>query len=421
MRILILGGDGYLGWPQSLYLSKQGHQIAIFDNLARRHFDLEHGFDSLLPIHTIQTRVDTWKQLTGQSIELFIGDALDYDDLSAAFQKFQPEAIVDFAEQRSAPYSMIDRKHAVYTQTNNVIGTLNLLYAIKEFAPDAHLVKLGTMGEYGTPNIDIEEGFIEIEHKGRKDVLPYPKQPGSFYHLTKVHDSHNIMFCCKIWGLRSTDLNQGVVYGVHTEETRLDPRLATRYDYDQVYGTALNRFCAQAAVGYPLSVYGKGQQTRGYINILDTMRCIELTLLNPPATGEYRVFNQITEQFSVQELAERVTVLGQTLGLDPSIEAIPNPRVEAEQHYYHATYTRLRDLGLQPHLLTDEVLLDLLQTAITQRSRIDRQLIAPTVNWRHTSNVVAQQQAEDQASSKADKRPVEIVYSSDHEKEPRTL
>lgn len=410
MRILILGGDGYLGWPQSMYLSKQGHQVALFDNLVRRHFDLEHGFDSLLPIYSIQTRVETWKKLTGLSIELFIGDVLDYGDLSAVFQKFQPEAIVDFAEQRSAPYSMIDRKHAVYTQTNNVIGTLNLLYAIKEFSPDAHLVKLGTMGEYGTPNIDIEEGFIEIEHKGRKDVLPYPKQPGSFYHLTKVHDSHNIMFCCKIWGLRSTDLNQGVVYGVHTDETRLDPHLATRYDYDQVYGTALNRFCAQAAVGYPLSVYGKGQQTRGYINIIDTMRCIELALLNPAAPGEYRVFNQITEQFSIQELAERVTVLGQRLGLDPTIEAVPNPRVEAEQHYYNAVYTQLRDLGLRAHLLTDEVLLDLLQTAITHRDRIDHQLIAPTVNWRHTTNTVTHQQAEPQVSE----RPVEVVYSSDH-------
>lgn len=416
MRILILGGDGYLGWPQSMYLSKQGHQVALFDNLVRRHFDLEHGFDSLLPIHSIQTRVETWKKLSGHSIELFIGDVLDYTDLSAAFQKFQPEAIVDFAEQRSAPYSMIDRKHAVYTQTNNVIGTLNLLYAIKEFSPDAHLVKLGTMGEYGTPNIDIEEGFIEIEHKGRKDVLPYPKQPGSIYHLSKVHDSHNIMFCCKIWGLRSTDLNQGVVYGVHTDETRLDPRLATRYDYDQVYGTALNRFCAQAAVGYPLSVYGKGQQTRGYINIIDTMRCIELALLNPPEPGEYRVFNQITEQFSIQELAERVTMLGQRLGLDPTIEAVPNPRVEAEQHYYNAVYTQLRDLGLRAHLLTDEVLLDLLQTAITHRDRIDRQLIAPTVNWRNTTNAVTHQQAEPQVSE----RPVEVVYSSDHEREQRT-
>lgn len=400
MRILILGGDGYLGWPQSMYLSRRGHHVAIFDSLARRHFDLEHGYDSLLPITTIQARVEAWRALTGCAMELFIGDVLDYDMLSEVFQKFQPEAIVDFAEQRSAPYSMIDRKHAVYTQTNNVIGTLNLLYAIKEFCPAAHLVKLGTMGEYGTPNIDIEEGFIEIEHNGRKDVLPYPKQPNSFYHLTKVHDSHNIMFCCKIWGLRSTDLNQGIVYGVHTDETQLDPRLATRYDYDQVYGTALNRFCAQAVAGHPLSVYGKGQQIRGYINIRDTMRCIELTLLNPPAQGEYRVFNQITEQFSILEVAERVVRLGQTQGLDPVIEAIANPRVEAEQHYYHAVYTRLRDLGLQPHLLTDEVLLDLLQTALDHRGRIDRRLIAPTVNWRKAANMVAHRHAGAQPNDK---------------------
>lgn len=388
MRILILGGDGYLGWPQSMYLSIRGYHVAIFDNLSRRHFDLEHGFDSLLPIASLHSRVQTWKEITGCPLEFFIGDTTDYEALSAAFQRFQPDAVVDFAEQRSAPYSMIDREHAVYTQYTNVIGTLNLLYALKEFRPHAHLVKLGTMGEYGTPNIDIEEGFLEITHKGRTDLLPFPKQPGSFYHLTKVHDSHNIMFCCKIWGLRSTDLNQGVVYGVHTDETQLDPRLATRYDYDHIYGTALNRFCAQAAIGHPLTVHGKGRQTRGYIHIKDTMRCIELTLLNPPFEGEYRVFNQITEQFSIQELAERVAALGQTLGLSVTIDSLPNPRVEAEQHYYNATYTHLRDLGLQPHLLTDEVLLGLIQTALERRERIDSRFIAPTVNWRNVTNKV---------------------------------
>ncbi len=757
MRILILGGDGYLGWPQAMYLSLRGHHVAIFDNLARRHFDLEHGFDSLLPIASLHSRVQTWKEITGCPLEFFIGDTTDYEALSAAFQRFQPEAVVDFAEQRSAPYSMIDRKHAVYTQYTNVIGTLNLLYALKEFSPHAHLVKLGTMGEYGTPNIDIEEGFLEITHKGRTDILPYPKQPGSFYHLcyddqtevltragwklfkdltggdeiatrqlddphiafakpiahtaylyegpmycleqrridlcvtpnhrmvtsykrrdgteamrfeeakdilgkynryhltsmwegeeratftlpgyywlgknkpptpaielpmddwlkflgwyiaegtvdgkwrkrapnriyinqkigvhseevnavfekiaaalgcthsvylfkdrdqeahflfctqlavylaqlgnsitkyiphellslssrqlrilfeammtgdgmwmdrdrhygryytsskqladdiqelaiklglsatvshqdrtegtgwakhaeyrvnftkttlfqvnqhpddpndwfedyagmvyccevpgdgiilvrrngkpiwcgnSKVHDSHNIMFCCKIWGLRSTDLNQGVVYGVHTGETQLDPRLATRYDYDHIYGTALNRFCAQAAIGHPLTVHGKGRQTRGYIHIKDTMRCIELTLLNPPVEGEYRVFNQITEQFSVQELAERVAALGQTLGLSVTIDSLPNPRVEAEQHYYNATYTHLRDLGLQPHLLTDEVLLGLIQTALERRERIDSRFIAPTVNWRNATNKVDPQASEVRARRK---------------------
>ena len=264
--------------------------------------------------------------------------------VSSVFHEFQPEAVVHFAEQRSAPYSMIDRKHAIFTQTNNIVGTLNTLYAIKEFVPDCHLVKLGTMGEYGTPNIDIEEGFIEIHHNGRSDILPYPKQPGSMYHLSKVHDSHNIMFCCKIWGIRATDLNQGIVYGVETDETRLDPRLATRFDYDQVFGTALNRFCVQAAANYPLTVYGQGQQTRGYINLRDTIKCIELAIAAPPNEGEYRVFNQITEQFSLNELADMVVKQSAPLGLmlKPSISLIRASK--QKKHYYNVTHSRLLNL-----------------------------------------------------------------------------
>ncbi len=389
MRILILGGDGYLGWPQALSLSSQGHDVTILDNLARRHFDLEHGFDSLLPIQTLHERVAVWKAISGHHIQIHIADTTDYEALATVFRDVQPEAVVDFAEQRSAPYSMIDRKHAVFTQTNNVVGTLNVLYAIKDFAPDCHLVKLGTMGEYGTPNIDIEEGFIEIHHKGRSDVLPFPKQPNSFYHLSKVHDSHNIMFCCKIWGIRATDLNQGIVYGFETDETAQDARLATRFDYDQIYGTALNRFCIQAAVGYPLSVYGSGQQTRGYINLRDTIRCIELAIASPPQAGEYRVFNQITEQFSLVELAEMVVKQSNHFGLEAQLEYLPNPRLEAEQHYYNATHTRLIELGLQPHLLNEDVLASLIRCAIDCRERVDKNLIMPTVNWRKTENEVS--------------------------------
>ena len=388
MRILVLGGDGYLGWPQALYFSQKGHEVAIFDNLKRRYFDLEHGFNSLLPIETLQERVGVWQDMSGRTIDVYIGDAMEYDVLAEAFQTFQPEAVIHFAEQRSAPYSMIDRKHAVFTQVNNVVGTLNVLYAIKEFAPNCHLVKLGTMGEYGTPNIDIEEGFIEIEHKGRTDVLPFPKQPPSFYHLSKVHDSHNIMFCCKIWGIRATDLNQGVVYGVETDETSRDARLATRFDYDQVYGTALNRFCIQAAAGYPLTVYGKGGQTRGYINIRDTIRCIELAVLSPAEPGEYRVFNQITEQFSLLELAEMVVRQSKTLGLRAEVAYLPNPRIEQEQHYYNAVHTKLIDLGLEPHLLHETLLESLMKLAIQYKDRIDPQLMAPTVNWRNTTNAL---------------------------------
>jgi UDP-sulfoquinovose synthase len=388
MRILIAGGDGYLGWPQVLYLSDKGHEIIIFDNLMRRHFDLQQGYDSLIPISSIHERIAAWQEVSGRQIPLVVGDMMDYEAIAEVFRAFRPEAVVHFAEQRSAPYSMIDRKHAVFTQTNNVIGTLNLLYAIKEFAPDCHLVKLGTMGEYGTPNIDIEEGFIEIHHKGRSDVLPFPKQPSSFYHLSKVHDSHNIMFCCKIWGLRATDLNQGIVYGVETDETVQDARLATRFDYDQIYGTALNRFCVQAAAGYPLTVYGKGQQIRGYINLRDTIRCIELAINAPPAEGEYRVFNQLTEQFSLSELADMVVKQSRRIGLEARIGHLANPRVEAEQHYYNAAHTRLIDLGLEPHFLDDSVFLSLIGLAIKNRTRIDHSLILPTVSWRTTRNEV---------------------------------
>jgi UDP-sulfoquinovose synthase len=285
---------------------------------------------------------------------------------------------------------MIDREHAVYTQYNNVIGNLNLLYAMKEYAPECHLVKLGTMGEYGTPNIDIEEGFIEIHHNGRTDTLPFPKQPGSFYHLSKVHDSHNIHFACRIWGLRATDLNQGVVYDVQTEETEMHPDFATRYDYDQVYGTALNRFCVQAAVGHPLTVYGGGGQTRGHINIKDTVRCIELAINNPAKAGEFRVFNQITEWFSVNGLAELVTRVGNEMGLNVTTAPIENPRVELEQHYYNVKHTKLLDLGLQPHLLNDDVLRHLIQVAVDNRDRINPNQILPTVSWRKTANIVGQ-------------------------------
>jgi UDP-sulfoquinovose synthase len=388
MRILVLGGDGYLGWPQAMYFSLKGHDVSVVDNFMRRQSDLEFGFDSLVPIQTLHNRVKAWEEVTGRRIEIFAGDVQDYNFLSRVFQQTQPEAVIHFAEQRTAPYSMLDREHAVFTMQNNVIGTLNVLYAIKEFAPECHLVKLGTMGEYGTPNIEIEEGFIEIEHKGRKDILPFPKQPGSFYHLTKVHDSHNIMFTCRVWGIRATDLNQGVVYGIETEETRLDPRLATRYDYDQIYGTVLNRFCCQAAIGYPLSVYGEGGQTRGYINIQDTVRCVELATLNPPKAGEYRVFNQITEQFSVQEIAQMIYQESNKLGYPVRIEPISNPRIELEHHFYKVNATKLIDLGLEPHYLRDSLVDSLIVVAHELRDRVDLRLIAPTVRWANVHNEV---------------------------------
>jgi UDP-sulfoquinovose synthase len=397
-----VGGDGYLGWPQSMYLSRQGHHVGIIDNLARRAWDLDGGTHSLTPIRTLPERITLWKRLTGRQIEMYIGDIGDFDFLAEIVSQFSPDAIVHFGEQRSAPYSMIDREHAVFTQTNNVVGTLNLLYAIKEFCPEAHLVKLGTMGEYGTPNIDIEEGFIEITHNGRKDVLPYPKQPGSFYHLSKVHDSHNIMFACKTWGIRSTDLNQGIVYGVKTNETILDDGLATRFDYDGIWGTVLNRYCVQAAIGKPLTVYGRGGQTRGLLNIRDTLRCIDLAILKPPKAGEYRVFNQFTEQFNILDLANLIQRIGSRKGLRVTIDHLPDPRVESEQHYYNAKHTKLLDLGLVPHNLSDVLLDTLMDVAIQYRENVREESLQPRVNWRSTRNLSSYQTTRLPAAELAD-------------------
>lgn len=381
MKVLVIGGDGYCGWATALYLSNRGYEVGILDSLVRRYWDLELGVETLTPITPIKQRLQRWQDLTGKSIDLFVGDINNYDFLHQALHKFAPDAIVHFGEQRSAPFSMIDREHAVLTQVNNVVGTLNLLYAMREF-PDCHLVKLGTMGEYGTPNIDIEEGYITIEHNGRKDTLPYPKQPGSMYHLSKVHDSHNIHFACRIWGLRATDLNQGVVYGVLTEETGMDELLINRLDYDGIFGTALNRFCIQAAIGHPLTVYGQGGQTRGFLDIRDTVRCVEIAIANPADAGEFRVFNQFTEQFSVGDLAMMVKKAGQSLGLSVEINNIDNPRVEKEKHYFNAKNTNLLNLGLQPHYLSEALLDSLLNFAIKYQHRVDRNQILPKVSWR---------------------------------------
>ena len=382
MKVLVIGGDGYCGWATALYLSNRGYEVGILDSMVRRHWDLQLQVETLTPIAPIQQRLQRWKDLTGKSIDLYVGDITNYDFLSKTLRDFEPESIVHFGEQRSAPFSMIDREHAVLTQVNNVVGTLNILYAMKEDFPDCHLVKLGTMGEYGTPNIDIEEGYITIEHNGRKDTLPYPKQPGSFYHLSKVHDSHNIHFACKIWGLRATDLNQGVVYGVLTDETGMDELLLNRLDYDGVFGTALNRFCIQAAIGHPLTVYGKGGQTRGFLDIRDTVRCMEIAISQPAEPGQFRVFNQFTEMFSVADLAMMVKKAGVAMGLDVEINNLDNPRVELEEHYFNAKNTNLLDLGLQPHFLSDSLLDSLLNFAIKYKERVDKNQILPKVSWR---------------------------------------
>jgi UDP-sulfoquinovose synthase len=383
MRILVLGGDGYLGWPTALHLSNLGHEVAVNDNFARRGYDEEMGVESLVPIATLDERLATWTEVSGKTISKYVGDLCDPAFTHEMVADFSPEAIVHFAEQRAAPYSMIDQAHSVYTQTNNVVGNLNVMYAIADTDIDIHLVKLGTMGEYGTPNIEIEEGWLEVEHNGRKDRMLYPKRPGSFYHCSKVHDSVNIEFGCRIWGMRATDLNQGVVYGADTEQTKLDPRLQTRFDYDGVFGTVLNRMVIQAVLGHPLTVYGDGSQTRGLINIVDTVECIRLACETPAERGEFRVFNQMTESLSVRQIAE--TIAAEFPG-EVTIDHVENPRVELEGHYYNVKHSALEDLGLNPTLLSMTLIDHLFDVVERYKDRVDTAAIMPTVKWRSTTS-----------------------------------
>jgi UDP-sulfoquinovose synthase len=381
MRVLILGGDGYLGWPTALRFSARGHEVAVVDNFSRRRWVDEAGSDSLTPIGGLEQRVKAWRETSGEQIRSYSGSVEDGDFLDGVVAETRPEAVIHYGEQPSAPYSMISRERAVETQHTNVIGTLNLLFSLRDHVPECHLVKLGTMGEYGQPDIDIEEGYIEIEHKGRKDTLPFPKLPGSLYHCSKVHDSTNIHFACRTWGLRATDLNQGVVYGIETEETAGDERLITRFDYDEIFGTVLNRFCVQAVIGHPLTVYGSGGQTRGFLNIRDTLNCVELAATNPADAGEFRVFNQFTEQFSVLELAELVKHAAEHLGYSVEIQHCDNPRVEKEEHYYNAIHTKLLDLGLEPTLLGEELVESIIHAIERYKGNVIESSIDPHTRW----------------------------------------
>lgn len=382
MKILVLGGDGYLGWPTAMHFAASGDEVWIADNFAKRKWELEDGIEPLLPTPTLHRRVQCWNTSgSGSEIRMKVGDLINHRFVYNLFREVQPDTIVHYAEQPSAPYSMQSRAAAVMTQHNNVIGNLNLLFAMQRHCPDAHLIKLGTMGEYGTPNIDIEEGWLDLEHNGRKDRLLYPKKAGSFYHLSKVHDSHNIEFACRIWGIRATDLNQGVVYGIETDQTVLQDELRTSFHYDHVFGTVLNRFLVQAVRGLPLTVYGKGGQTRGFLNIRDTLACVELAARNPGQNGEFRVFNQFTEQFTVKQLAEKTVAAGIRAGLAVTIDHLDNPRVELEEHYYNAKNTALTDLGLQPNLLTDGVMDNMLATVRRHVDRVNTDIITPQIRW----------------------------------------
>lgn len=383
MKICILGGDGYLGWPTAMHFSARGHDVMVVDNMAKRGWEAEVGATPLEPVPSMQERARHWRQKKFRHIETVIGNIADDGQLMRDIcHDFQPDAIIHYGEQPSAPYSMLNQENAVYTQCNNVVGTLNIMFAMREHCPHSHLVKLGTMGEYGTPNIDIEEGWLDITHNGRKDRVLYPKKPHSLYHLSKVHDSHNLEFASRMWDFRVTDLNQGVVYGIDTDEIGDDPELRTSFHYDDIFGTVLNRFVVQAVIGMPLTVYGSGNQIRGYLNIRDTLRCIELAVAKPAGLGEFRVFNQFTEQFSIMELARLVQESAAAHGLKVEIQHLRNPRVEQEKHYYHAVHSGLQDLGLEPHLLNGKVIGHMLEKAINAASRINEASILPKVDWK---------------------------------------
>lgn len=381
MRVLILGGDGYLGWATAMNFSRKGFEVAVVDNYFRRRACTELNREPLIPVPNLHQRAALWKAISGCDISVRIGDVCDYPFLLSVFEGFAPEAVVHYAEQPAAPYSMRGHREAVFTLTNNLVSTANVIHAVKAHNIGCHIVKLGTMGVYGTPNIDIEEGYLEVSHKGRSHTFLYPRTPGSLYHLTKVQDGDMLYFYCRMWGIRVTDLNQGPVYGIHTEESRQDPRLIPIFNYDDIFGTVLNRFLVQAAAGVPLTVYGRGGQTRGYLNIMDTIACVELSLRHPAAAGQYRVFNQFVETFSVNDLAARVQEAGKELGLEVMVKNIPNPRLEAEEHYYNPAHTGLMSLGLEPHYLTKEVLTDMLQVVLQHKEAINQALIFPEVTW----------------------------------------
>lgn len=382
MRILILGGDGYLGWPTAMSFAAKGHDVFVIDNYLRRNIALQTQSEALIPTPNLHNRAAIFQSISSYQIRVEIGDVTDFRTMSRIFEDFQPEAVVHYAEQPSAPYSMIGFDEAKLTLNNNLNATFNLIMAVLEYAPDCHIIKLGTMGEYGTPNIDIEEGWIEIEHKGRSDKFLFPRQAGSLYHTTKVLDTDLLWFYVRTFGIRVTDLMQGPVYGLSTNESVQDDRLLPNFHYDDIFGTVVNRFLVQAVAKVPLTVYGKGGQVRGYLNLKDTLQCIELAINNPAKKGQLRILNQFTETFSVNELASRVQKAGLLLGLDVSVKQIENPRKESEDHYYNPAHSGLIDLGLEPNYMNDAVLARMLEKIIQYEEQIDAGKIMPRVRWK---------------------------------------
>jgi len=380
-KVLVLGGDGYIGWPTAMYLSNQGYEVVVVDNYLRRNLMHDLGVKPLFSSFDLEQRVKIWNELSSNTIRTFIGDLNEWDFVHNIFSNFLPDVVIHFAEQPSAPYSMLDRKSASLTLRNNILVTANLIFAVNEFNPDAHIIKLGTMGEYGTPNIDIEEGWIDIHHKGRSDKFLFPRQASSLYHTTKIMDTDLLWFYVRNWNLKVTDLMQGPVYGLFTHETLIDDRLLPFFSYDEIFGTVINRFIIQAVVGHPLTVYGKGGQTRGYINIHDAIKCIELTIKTPAESGSLRIYNQFTEKFTVNTLANMIRDAAVEFGLDVNINNITNPRSEQEDHYYNPVHTGLSELGLQPTTFDSSVIQSLIAKVLHHKSDINIEAILKNITW----------------------------------------
>jgi len=388
MRILLAGADGFIGFCLTMHLANNGFDVVGVDNFSRRRWVAEVGSHSATPIKSMPERLIAFHQTFGKRIDFEYGDLMDYGFVHYVLDKYRPDVILHLGEQSSAPYSMMDVNHAVFTQTNNIVGTLNLLHAIHRIVPHCHLVKMGSMGEYGLPNIEIPEGFFEIEYRGRKDILPFPKKAFTdWYHWSKVHDSGNVTLACDIWNLRATEIMQGVVYGVRSGEV-VNDSLLTRFDFDAVFGTVLNRFCAQVVLGQRLTVYGTGGQRRPFISLRDAIQCLRLAIENPPDRGEYLVLNQFDEVYSVADLAEKVKKVGEKLGFSIEVEYVENPRIEEENvRYYNPIHEKLYKLGFEPkHTLEEELEIIITELCKHKYRLIEKKdKIFPKVRWNSAS------------------------------------
>jgi nucleoside-diphosphate-sugar epimerase len=391
-NIVVFGADGYIGWPLALHLGQLSNdKVVLVDNFVTRKLVRSVKSDSLVPIRSMHRRIEAYRKLTGKdNLEFYPADARDPSIVDKIISDYKPSAIVHLAQQRSAPFSMIDQEHALYTQLANITTNLNIIYSMLRHVPDSHLLKMGTMGEYGTPGIKITEGDVEISIDGRKSRLMFPRTGQSWYHLSKVFDTFNVLLANRVHALRATDVMQGVVYGTRTDEI-VDDSLATRFDFDSIWGTVINKYVVQAVLFKKLLIYGKGKQKRGFLSLYDSIKCLTLLLENPPEPGKYRVVNQLDEIYDTLALAEKVSSIAEEYGIDVKLETVKNPRVEAEEHFYDVEHKILPSLGFTRSKNMDEVIREIFETVIANRARAEsmKHLVYPTVYWQTARQITS--------------------------------